>query len=71
MLDLMDANPGSYVVDKGPPINLLFRDAATLAKYRELMNAIFAASQRVQEGQARLSKAQADRAEKLGTLFKR
>lgn len=71
MLDLMDANPGGYVVDKGPPINLLFRDAATLARYRELMGAMMAASQRQQEAQARFSQAQADRAEKLGTLFKR
>ncbi|MET3497754.1 hypothetical protein [Variovorax boronicumulans] len=30
MLDLMDANPGGYVVDKGPPVNLLFRDETVL-----------------------------------------
>ena len=71
MLDLMDANPGGYVVDKGPPINLMFRDEATLARYRELIGAMMAANQRQQEGQARLSQAQADRAAKLGTLLKR
>lgn len=71
MLHLMDANPGGYVVDKGPPVNLLFRDPATLAKYRELMGDMMGASQRQQEGEARLVQAQADRATKLGTLFKR
>lgn len=71
ILDLMDANPDGYVVDKGPPINLLFRDEVTLARYRELMGAMMAAIQRQQEGQERWSQAQADRAAKLGTLFKR
>ena len=71
ILDLMDANPGGYVVDKGPPINLLFRDEATLARYRELTGAMMAANQRQQEEQARLSQAQADRAAKVGTLFTR
>jgi hypothetical protein len=71
MLDLMDTNPGGYVVDKGPPVNLLFRDEATLAKYRELMGAMLATMQREQEAKARLTQAQSYRAEKLGTLFKR
>lgn len=71
ILDLMDANPGGYVVDRGPPVNIMFYNAATLAKYRELMGAVMAASQRQQEGEARLVKAQADRAAKLGDLFKR
>lgn len=71
ILDLMDANPDGYVVDKGPPINLMFRDEVTLAKYRELMGAILASVQRQQEGQDRWSQAQTDRATKLGTLFKR
>ena len=70
-LDLMDANAGAYAVDKGPPVNLLFRDEATLARYRELMGSILAASQRQHEGQARLAQAQADRAAKHGQLLAR
>lgn len=71
LLDLMDANPGGYFVDKGPPVNLLFREESTLARYRELMGAVMAASQREQEGQDRLVKAQADLSAKLGTYLKR
>lgn len=71
LLDLMDANPGGYVVDKGPPVTLLFREETTLARYRELMGAVMTASQREQEGQARLAKAQADLSAHLGTLLKR
>jgi hypothetical protein len=70
LLDLMDASPDGYVLDKGPPVNLLFRDEATLAKYRQLIGAVVAASQRQQEGQARLVQVQADRTEKLGRLLK-
>ena len=71
ILDLMDANPGGYIVDKGPPVNLLFRDEVTLASYRTLMDAIMAASQREAEAQARLVKAQSDRTDKLVNLLKR
>lgn len=71
MLDLMDANPDGYVVEKGPPIKLLFRDEATLTRYRELMGAMMASIQRQQEGHDRMSKAQADRTAKLSALFKR
>lgn len=71
ILDLMDANQGGYAVDKGPPVNLLFRDEGTLAQYRELMGAMMAASQRQQDAQARFTQAQAERTAKLGALFKR
>jgi hypothetical protein len=71
ILDLMDASPGSYAVDKGPPVNLLFRDEATLARYRQLMNSVMAASQRETEAQARLVKAQSNRTDKLTDLLKR
>jgi hypothetical protein len=71
ILDLLDANPGGYVLDKGPPINLLFRDAATLARFNDLMGTMMAANQRQQEGHARFLQAQADRTAKLGTMLKR
>jgi hypothetical protein len=71
MLDLLDANPGGYVIDKGPPENLLFRDEAVLARYRQLMSAVMAISQRESEAQARLAKDQTDRTERLTDLLKR
>lgn len=71
MLDLMDANPGGYVVDKGPPVNLLFRDETVLAKYRQLMSAVIAAGQRESEAQTRLIKSQSDRTDKLTDLLRR
>jgi hypothetical protein len=70
LLDLMDANPGSYAVDKGPPVKLLFRDEVTLARYRELMNAVVAASRREAEAQARLIKTESDQMIKLTDLLK-
>jgi len=71
ILDLMDANPGGYAVDKGPPANLLFHDEATLARYRQLTAAIMAVGQRETEAQTSLSKAQSDRTDKLTDLLKR
>lgn len=67
----MDASPGSYAVDEGPPVNLLFRDEATLARYRQLMDAVMAASQHETEAQARLVKVQSNRTDKLIDLLKR
>jgi hypothetical protein len=40
-------------------------------RYRELMSVVMATSQRQQEAHARLTKAEADRATKLGDLFDR
>ena len=70
LLDLMDANQGSYVVDKGPPANLMFSDEATLGRYRELMGSMIAASQRQQEAKVRLTQTQSEKTAKLGSLFK-
>lgn len=71
ILDLMDANPGGYAVDKGPPANLLFYDEATLARYRQLTATIMAVGQRETEAQTSLSKAQSARTDKLADLLKR
>lgn len=70
ILDLMDASAGSYAVDKGPPVNLLFRDEATLARYRQLTNAMIAMSQRETEAQARLVKFQSEGTDKLTDALK-
>ena len=71
LLDLMDANPGGYIVDRGPPPNLLFREETVLAQYRDLMGTVLAASQRQEEGRAKLIEAQADRNQKLENLLRR
>ncbi|WP_146204483.1 hypothetical protein [Massilia glaciei] len=71
ILDLMDSIPGRYVVDKGPPVNLLFHDEANLTQYRQLMNEMVAASQRETEAQASFVKTQSDRTDKLTDLLKR
>jgi hypothetical protein len=71
ILDLMDANSGGYVVDKGPPMNLIFRDEAVLAQYRRLVAEVMAGSQRDSDALSRLVKAQTDRTDKLTELLKR
>lgn len=71
ILDLMDANPTDYVVDKGPPANLLFVNESTLVRYRELVGVVMAASQREQEARTRLVQAESDGATKLGNLLRR
>jgi len=71
LLDLMDANPGGYIVDRGPLPNLLFREETVLAQYRDLMSTVLAASQRQEEGRAKLNEAQADRNQKLENLLRR
>ena len=71
ILDLLDANPGSYVVDKGPPPNLLFRDELMLAQYRRHFGTVLDVSKREQESQARLIQAQTSRTERLGDLLKK
>lgn len=71
ILDLLDANPGGYALDKGPPATLLFRDEATLTYYRKLMDTVVTASQVEAEAQARLVKAQSDLTDKLTDLLKR
>ncbi|WP_426103128.1 hypothetical protein [Massilia sp. TSP1-1-2] len=70
ILDLMDASPGGYAVDKGPPVNLLFNDEATLARYRQLVNAMVTASQRDTEARARLLNYQSDSTKELTDLLK-
>jgi hypothetical protein len=71
ILDLMDANPDGYVVDKGPPPNLLFRDDAILARYRELVTAVLDASRKAKEADARQAKDQLALTDKLTDLLKR
>lgn len=71
ILDLMDANPSGYIVDKGPPATLLFHDEETLARYRQLTAAITAAAERETEAQTSLMKSQSDRTDKLTEFLKR
>ena len=71
MLALMASNAGASVVDQGPPANLLFRDEATLNRYRGLMGSMLAAIQREQESPANFTQAQTDRAARVGALLKR
>lgn len=71
VLDLMDANPGGYVLDKGPPENLLFRDEELLSIYRRHLSSISAASKHESEAQASLAKAQSERIDALADLLKR
>lgn len=71
MLDLMDANPGAYIVDNGPPVKLLFRDETVLARYRQLKNSLLAVIQRQSEAQAWMINSQSDGADRLTDLLKR
>jgi hypothetical protein len=71
ILDLLDANPAAYVVDNGPPENLMFRNEGLLARYRQLMNSVVEASQRETEAQTRLLEAQTETANRLSNLLKR
>jgi hypothetical protein len=69
LLDLLESRPTAFSLYKGPPPNLLFTDGAMLAKYRQYMDAILAASQREQEAQVRLNKSQADNSAALTELL--
>ena len=71
VLDLMDARLGSYSIESGPPVKLLFQDEATLARYRQLMDAVEAVGQREAEAQNGLLKLQSDNTDKLTNLLQR
>lgn len=70
ILDLMESSKGNYIVDKGPPATLLFNDEETLIRYRQLMSAVMALSQREAEAQAGLIKAQSNLNDKMADLLK-
>ena len=51
ILDLLDASPSSFVVDKGPPPGLLFRDEKVLAQYRRHFSVVLDVAKREQENE--------------------
>lgn len=65
VLDLMDNNVGKYVIDKGPPVTLLFSDEIALLRYRQLMNHIVELGEMESEAQARLLKKQVNLTDKM------
>ena len=71
ILDLLDANPNAFFVDRGPPPNLLFRDEAVLAAYRRHFNAVLDVGKREGENQARFMQAQTSRTERLEGVLKK
>lgn len=71
LLDLLDSNPNAFVVDRGPPPNLLFRDEAVLAAYRERLNAVLDVGKREGENQALFMQTQASRTERLEGMLKK
>jgi len=71
ILDLMESSEGNYIVDKGPPATLLFKDEATLVRYRQLMSTVMALSQREAEAQAGLIKDQSNLTDKMTDLLTR
>lgn len=71
ILDLLDANPRGFVLDRGPPPNLLFRDEVTLAAYRRHFNAVLEVWKRETENQARFMQTQTSRTERLEGLLKK
>jgi hypothetical protein len=70
ILDLMDANIGSYSVDKGPPANLLFSDEITLRRYQQLINVVISAAHRETEAATALVSAQSAWTEKFTELLR-
>lgn len=71
ILDLLEANPQGFVLDRGPPPNLLFEDQATLAAYRHHFNAVLEVGRRETENEARFMQAQTSRTERLEGLLKK
>ena len=71
ILDLLDANPTGYVVDRGSPPNLLFRDEAVLASYRKHFNQMLDVGKRQGENQARFLQAQTATNERLESMLKK
>lgn len=70
LLDFLDSPASGYVLEKGPPPNLLFRDERALAQYRHLYTAILEGGKREQALQARFLQAQAGRTQKVSDLLK-
>lgn len=71
ILDLMDGSLGTYSIDNGPPVNLLFRDEAALARYRQLMDIVASVGLRETEAHNRLIKLQSVRTDDLTNLLNR
>lgn len=69
ILDLLDANPRGFVLDRGPPPNLLFRDEATLAAYRRHFNAVLEVGKRETENQARFNEMRHSQTQPSPTIF--
>ena len=70
ILDLLDANPGTYAVDEGPPPKLLFNNQHLLEQYRQHFKTVLDVSRREQENHARLVRYQTNSVEELDGLLK-
>ena len=71
ILDLLDDNPRGFILDRGPPPNLLFQDEATLAAYRRHFNTVLEVGKRETENQALFMQQQTSRTERLEGLLKK
>lgn len=71
ILDLLDSDPTAYVLDKGPPSNLLFRDASTLVRYQRHYATLLDVSTREQQARDQFQQSLTSKTERLTALLKK